>query len=185
MTDAVGSIKTSVYVHQTAWFSIPEDSYCQGERCFTFCSAHKLRCILDCIIFGFLILVRIKITVFWDWFHVVWYIGAIVFEECATSNFRGEAGSSRVIGNVGTVSTIPHGVMAINTDILNHSLMFYLWLTLVPPGCTVICKTLILFKKDICLWYKAEIRYLALFWQCNRYIWITCNKKNQLSKVSY
>lgn len=137
MTDAVGSFKTSVYVHQTAWFFIPEDSYCQGERCFTFCSAHKFRCILDCIRYGFLILVRINITVFWDEFHVVWYIGAIVFEECATSNLREEAGSSRVIGNVGTVSTIPHCVMAITTEILNHSLMFYFWLTLVLPGCTV------------------------------------------------
>jgi hypothetical protein len=59
-----------------------------------------------------LILVRIKITVFWDWFCV--------------------------IENVGTVSTIPHGIMAKNYGVLNHSLMFYFWLTLVLPGCTVV-----------------------------------------------
>jgi hypothetical protein len=125
MMDAVGSFAASIYVHQTAWFRIPEDSYRQVKRCFTFCSAHKFRCILGCIRFGFLIFVRIRITVFWDWFRVVWYIGAIVFEEYATSSFREEAGGSRVIGNVGTVSTIPHSVMAKNSDILNHSLMFY------------------------------------------------------------
>lgn len=147
--DAVGSFETLIYIHQTAWFPISEDSYCQVERFFTFCSAHKFRCILCCIRFGLLMLVSIKITVFWDWFHVLWCIGAIVFEECATSNIREEAGGSKFIGNVGTVSTKPHGVMAKNTGILNNSSMFYFWLTLVLPGCTFICKTLILFKKEM------------------------------------
>lgn len=163
--------------------SHPRRQLLSSGTCFTICSAHKFICILGFIRFDFFILVIIRITVFWDWFRAVWYIGAIVFEECATSNCREEAGGSRVIGNDGTVSTVPHSVMAKNTDILNYSLMFYFWLTLVLPGCTVICETLILVKKKVYVYNtKRKSVILALFWQLDWYTWITCNKKTKCQR---